>query len=201
MKRYSVAAVVSGPDGSGKSSLATVMVEQVLAEPAVHLHHRPGLLPRSSAAKQVNTDPHGKQPYALWKSVVKVIYVWLDYQLGWWLRLRPTLGRGGSVVIERGWVDLWVDPLRYRLAGVRGLTAVLGRLTPKPDLIVILLADAATLRARRAELSEEEISRQVGVWRRWAEGRSNVVIIDAALPQEEAVAAVRGALDHVTRGR
>ncbi|HUG83313.1 MAG TPA: hypothetical protein VMM13_02050, partial [Euzebya sp.] len=116
MRRYSATVVVAGPDGAGKSSMAAALVDQVLARPVLHLHHRPGVLPRSSAGKQLVTEPHAQAPYSRVVSVAKVLYLWADYRLGWWLRLLPTRRRGGSVVIERGWADIGVDPLRYRLA-------------------------------------------------------------------------------------
>ncbi|HUG83510.1 MAG TPA: hypothetical protein VMM13_03050, partial [Euzebya sp.] len=91
-----------------------------------------------------------------------------------------------------------VDPLRYRLAATPQLTAALERLLPDPDLVVVLAADAEALLARRAELTVEEITRQVGVWRRWADGRSNVVVLDATLPPSDAIDLVRRELERIT---
>lgn len=197
MTRHRAAVVVAGPDGVGKSSLATALVEEVLAAPVLHLHHRPGVLPRSSAGKQLVTEPHAQPPYPRWLSVLKVVYLWADYQLGWWLRVRPLRRRGGSVVLERGWADIGVDPLRYRLAPTPRLTAVLARTLPAPDLVVVLLADAPAILARKDELSPEEITRQVGLWRRWAERRSNVTVIDATISRPEVIDGVRRALARI----
>jgi hypothetical protein len=191
VSRYSTIVVVAGPDGSGKSSLAAAMIDQMLAPPVVHVHHRPGVLPRSAAAAQAVTEPHNSPPYSRPKSVIKLLYLWVDYQLGWWLRLRPVRRRGGSLIIERGWQDLAVDPLRYRLAGVSSLTLILGRLLPRPDLVAVLVADADILIARADELPAAEITRQVGEWSRWAEGRRNVILLDAAASREETLEAIR----------
>ncbi len=195
MKRYSTTLVVAGPDGSGKSSLAAAIIEQVLAPPVVHVHHRPGVLPHSAAAGQAVTEPHKHPPYSVPKSAVKLLYLWVDYQLGWWFRLRPVRRRGGSLIIERGWQDLAVDPLRYRLAGVRRLTLILGRLLPRPDLLAVLVADADILIARADELPAAEITRQLGEWSRWAEGRQDVVLLDAAASREETLEAIRRELE------
>jgi thymidylate kinase len=191
VRRFSTTLVVAGPDGAGKSSLASAMIEQVLAPPVVHVHHRPGVLPRSAAAAQAVTAPHKYPPYSAPKSAIKLLYLWVDYQLGWWFRLRPVRRGGGSVIIERGWQDLAVDPLRYRLARVRRLTLILGRLTPRPDLVAVLVADAETLISRADELSAKEITRQAEEWSRWADGRRNVVLLDAAASREETLEAIR----------
>ncbi|CAN5412793.1 hypothetical protein BH23ACT9_BH23ACT9_29000 [soil metagenome] len=193
--------VVAGPDGAGKTSLATAVVEQLLAAPVLHLHHRPGVLPRSAAAKRENTSPHEQSPYPRWKSLAKLLYLWADYQIGWWLRILPLRRQGGSVLIERGWADIGVDPRRYRLMDTGSLSGILERLLPRPDLTVILLADAPTLRARRTELTAEEITRQVDRWRRWAEGRTDALIVDAALHPEAALAAVDAELRRITDRR
>ncbi len=195
VSQYSATVVVAGPDGAGKSTLATAMVEQMLAAPVIHVHHRPGFLPRSTAAAQAVTEPHKDPPYSTPKSVIKLLYLWVDYQLGWWFRLRPVRRRGGSLMIERGWQDLAVDPVRYRLAGVRRLTVVLGRLLPRPDLVAVLLADPDTLIARADELSAAEITRQTEEWTRWAEGRRNVVLLDASASREQTLEAVRRELE------
>lgn len=195
MRRYSATVVIAGPDGAGKSSLAAEMVDRILAPPVIHLHHRPGLLPRSVAASQPVTEPHKRPPYSQFKSTAKLLYLWIDYQLGWWLRLRPVRRRGGAVIIERGWPDLAVDPLRYRLSGSRQLTAILGALIPRPDLVAVLLAEPELLVARADELPLAEISRQTREWSKWAEGRQNVIVLDAAAARDDSLRVIADELD------
>ena len=186
--------VVVGPDGSGKSELADALVKDVLTQPVLHLHHRPGVLPSRSRHTGPVTEPHAEQPYPVWLSVVKLLYLWGDFVLGWWLRVRPIVARGGSVVLERGWWDLAVDPRRYRLAALPWLVGVLGAAVPRPDVTLILTAAPDVLLARKQELPADELRRQVAVWDVLMRGRMAGVAIDASRPVAQVLADAKAAL-------
>jgi hypothetical protein len=59
---------------------------------------------------------------------------------------------------------------------------MLGLLAPRPDLILILEADAATIRRRKQELSPSEMVRQARAWRSVIPRRQPHIFLDAALP-------------------
>jgi thymidylate kinase len=184
---------ISGPDGSGKSTLCHELAARSLASRRVlHLHHRPHVLP--SRVRAPVARPHGLPPYPKLLSGAKALYLFLDFAFGWMVRVRPLVRRGAWVLLERGWWDIVVDPARYRLSGIGRLARFLGTCLPKPDVTVVLEAPAEQLRERKAELSLEELSRQMTAWRELGTVCGRVYFLDASLPQESVVHAAEVAI-------
>ena len=198
-----VVVTVAGPDGVGKSSLVTALepAAQGLFRRFARLHGGPSVLPAPGALLgrsrdvTVMTEPHRREPSGRAGSIARVSYLWLDACLAWLPRVAWPRRRSTLVVVERGWDDLSVDPRRYRVHGIAAFVALLGRLQPRVDLVVVLDAPATVVHARKPELTASEIGRQRAAWRSRAAGDPDrFVVVDASREQEEVVAAVRGAL-------
>jgi thymidylate kinase len=193
---------VVGPDGTGKSTLATLLVDTLLHGRRVERYYwRPGVLrsPGELVGKEepgLVTEPHAREPQSFVRSTARLLYYALDFSLGYWLKYRPILQDGGAVVVERGWQDVLVDPRRYLLRSTH-LARVLGRLVPgtTPDVMVILHAPAAVVHARKQELQLREITRQLNTWRATARARRRVLVLDARKSPTELVADVTTALE------
>lgn len=192
--RRGVCVVVAGPDGTGKSTVVEHLVNDVLAGPVQVLHHRPHLLGQRTKHEGAVTEPHRQQPYPSGLSVAKLLFLYLDHLVGWFVKVRPWLLKGGGVIVERGWWDLVVDPRRYRLRPAPRLVAALGRLLPRPDVTVVLGGNAATIAARKAELSVEETERQLRGWASLSTTRPRMRQIDATQPLSDVLASVRRAV-------
>jgi thymidylate kinase len=186
--------VVAGTDGSGKSSVASRLSDRLAPyfRRRLKLHWSPGVLPRpgSLVGREARdpSRPHGAAPHGRVLSTLASLYHWFDHALGYTLRIRPTLVRSGIVVMERGYHDVLVDPLRYRLNS-SWLAQRLGRLLPQPDVTILLLGDPSVLHARKPELAQEEIERQQGRWVRLGGDLGTVAVVDAGRPLEEVLAA------------
>jgi len=185
--------LIVGPDGSGKSSLASRLVEAARRDgrPARHMHWRPGLLPQAGTLGGTSPDPsrpHGRKVYGRLLSLLRVYYYWIDFFLGLRLRALPVRARGGFVIMERGWWDFAVDPLRYRLRVRPDLVERLGRLLPRPDLVMILEAPPEVLTERKTELPSAELARQSTRWRHVGFPKGVVpVVLDASRRLEDVV--------------
>ena len=156
---------IAGPDGSGKTTLVNELAKTLSDDREVAALRRVGILPRRTPEGVAVTEPHGAAPYGRAASLAKVAYLYADYLLGWTFKVRRHAGAGGIVLLERGWWDHAVDPLRYRLAVSRPLLWRLGRLLPKPDAVLVLEAPPGVVSARKNELGEAEVARQSRAWR------------------------------------
>lgn len=185
-----VVAVV-GPDGTGKSTLAPRLVDRCQAYfwRTRRFHWRPGILPRAGAlVGSKGSDPnrpHDAAPHGRIVSTGVLLYYWLDFFVGSWLKLMPLRTRSTLIVVERGWWDIVVDPKRYRMQVPLGLVVALGRLLPRPDVTLVLEAPGPILVERKQELSTGEAERQMRAWRDIARKHLRYVRVDASLPITE----------------
>ena len=158
-----------GLDGSGKSTLIERVVETLqkhdVEAQSKHLH--PGLLPALSTLtfrQQESgpvTDPHAKEPSGRVISLIRFLYYWLDYALGYWLMIFPQLlTRRCAFLFDRYFYDYLVDPRRCRVRLPTRLVEFFALLTPSPHLVIVLEAEAEVLYRRKPELPLEELKRQ-----------------------------------------
>ncbi|GAA6744353.1 hypothetical protein Thermus71206_21970 [Thermus antranikianii] len=191
---------VLGPDGSGKSTLIANLEKDLKGafRRTARFHLMPGLLRRRGDGRPV-TDPHGKPPRSLPASLLKLLYYLLDYNLGYWLKVRPALVRSSLVTFDRYYADLFVDPKRYRYSGPIWLACFVGRLIPKPDLFIILDLPAELAHARKPEVPLEEARRLRERYLELARSLPNAHVVDASKPLEEVVTEVeRIILDYMS---
>jgi hypothetical protein len=157
---------VVGPDGSGKSSVAVELIDQLRAQGmrVVHTHGRPqSIVRRAPPAGADPSAPHAARARGGTLSLAKYLLAAVDFRVS-----RSRFGRRCDVwVSERPLVDYQVDPTRYQLspAMLRPVRSM-SRHVAVPDCLVVLDGDAATMAARKPELGQAEIERQLIEWRR-----------------------------------
>jgi thymidylate kinase len=185
---------ILGPDGSGKSSVIAQYVPAM--ETCFHgvalFHLRPRVLGGSAGGQAPNTDPHGQKPRGLILSTGKAFYLWADYVLGYWFRIRPLLAASKLVVFDRYYHDLLIDTRRFRYGGPRWLARAIARFIPIPDVMLILDTPAEVLQARKREVSIEESARQAEAYRAITASagvRGRAVLIDGSRPLDQVVRA------------
>lgn len=194
--------LVVGPDGAGKSTVVDAIVARAQAAGVrvSRAHYRPGLIAGRGEVGPV-TAPHSAPARSILASLAKLAVVFCDHLVGGNTRWRGQR-RTGLLLLERGWFDLAVDPCRYRVPVVLvGLVGVLGRLLPRPDLVLLLTGDAVALHGRKPEIGVAEVARQIQRWRRVAPsaGRRVVEVDTVATQPDAAAAAMYAALPSVGR--
>jgi hypothetical protein len=184
-------ALVVGPDGAGKSSLLGYVdgAARAAGVSVVHAHYRPGRIRPGSAAG--TAAPHRQVPRPAVVAAAKVLVVFLDHAAAWcsgWGRQR----RRGILILERGWHDMLVDPVRYRLPRRVGpLVRALGGCLPRADVVLLLSGDPVLIDARKPEIGAAEVARQLAAWRGLAARLGRAVVEIDTTSVEPAVSAAR----------
>jgi thymidylate kinase len=192
---------VMGPDGVGKTTFidrfSTGLAElQVKELDTIQVQHfRPHLIPNINELLTGNPEvisefnnPHSAAPASMPSSLLRITYYWVDYVLGYWLRLRKRIISGRTIVFDRYFYDFIVDPRRSRLSLPAWVPRLYLALTPKPDLVFFLDAEASEIYARKQELQPDEIARQLDAYRMLAEREPDrFVRLDAGQPPEKIV--------------
>jgi thymidylate kinase len=179
----------SGPDGSGKTTLidalAAFATRRVMVSTA-RFHTRPFLLPRLNAfvpmssekRRVLETERDVPERSNAAKSFIRLLYALVDYNLGYWFKVRPQLAKGNLVVFDRYYQDFLVDSHRRGIALPQWILDTCARFVPKPDRHVFVLAKGEALAARKGELDALEGDGQSVRYRHLATTVGSPVVID-----------------------
>jgi thymidylate kinase len=190
--------VLLGPDGAGKSTILEALDRDLAPafRRTMHFHLQPGLLRRSSGNGSLVVNPHGKKPRGKVESLAKAIIWFLEFTIGYLVKVRPSISQSSLVLFDRYLADVIVDPLRYRYSGSPRLIHWIWKVSPKPDLIFLLDVPAEILQQRKKEVPFSESERSRSQYVRFVRSLANANIIDASRPIPDVVANVnRIALD------
>ncbi len=161
--------VVVGPDGVGKTTLATSLM-RAWDGPVSYFHFLPtsensmisdpGVV-HETQVPQPKPSRNGNPVMGVARILRNVIRSWFAY----WKHIRPRVRRGAIVVGDR-WVYGYVgQPYSLRFYGPSWLAKVGVRFAPKPDLLIRLSAGPELIAHRKAELSISEIRTEIGLWK------------------------------------
>ena len=162
---------VFGPDGVGKSSVISAVVNAIspLFEHQRMMRWRPQLV-SSRIAKEPHKFrlPHSAGTHPLPLSMAKLAGAFLDFYLDHITSTRNQLCGGSLIAWDRYFHDLVVDTKRYRYEGPLWYPELLLRCLPTPHrfLGIVLDAEQETILRRKHELPVEEIQRQRNQYRR-----------------------------------
>lgn len=193
---------VLAPDGTGKTTFIEAL-EEILnlyyvnnpSDHRTHVYHfRPAILPnlgevgeKAGVMEQDKnwTNPHrGKAANPL-SSLVRIAYYTLDYIIGWAKYVRNDVHYDRHVLFDRYSYDFIVDPLRTKLGLPKWVRKFFVRLTPQPKVVFVLDADTETIYSRKQELTKEEITRQLGLYRELTDSHKRFHKISALQTPEE----------------
>lgn len=162
---------IIGPDGTGKTTLIEGIKEFV--EPIYtefkYIHLRPTFVPATiqikkkinSSTKTTIPKPHANKEYNYLKDLLKTFTIYIDYFIGYQFNINPYKRKNFFICSDRYFYDMLVDPKRFRVKSLSKLTKFIFRKTlQKPDITLLLQADAETVFKRKKDLTFEEIKRQ-----------------------------------------
>uniref|UniRef100_UPI003FEEB842 hypothetical protein n=1 Tax=Segatella copri TaxID=165179 RepID=UPI003FEEB842 len=203
-RKYEKSFSVMAPDGTGKTTFLTQLLNRLaflyVDAPnntgRFHLYHfRPSLFPnlgevgeKARIMKQDTdfTNPHRAKPAGLVSSLIRITYYWMDYVLGWMYYTRRDVQYDLYTVYDRYSYDLLVDPRRTRLKLPYWVRRCFVVCMPHPKINFFLKASPDVIIKRKAELTHDEIIRQVSAYERLSV-RKNVITIDANRCMDEMI--------------
>ena len=159
-----------GPDGSGKSTVADLLEEQLREEGVnvLRFHWRPRILP--SFKKNYTTssfnNPTGLPIRSYLISLICYIYFFFDFFVAGCVNFKSSKVTPAVVIYERYYFDVLIHPQRYQLKNIAWLGRWLSGMLRKPNLAYLLTGTPDIIFNRKPELSVDEISRQIGLVRR-----------------------------------
>ena len=184
------AIAVMGTDGSGKTTLIDAMMP-VLTE-ATHneveyKHLRPNMIPalgsvgrgKSSQPNAPVNRPHDKEASGSMMSLFRVIYYSLDYYIGYWVTIYPSLVKRAHICIfDRYFYDFLIDQKRMRIRLPQWVITLVFKFAPKPSLILCLGGNPEKIYQRKPETSLHEVTRQVNNLKEFCVQHEKAVWID-----------------------
>jgi len=166
----------SGPDGAGKTTIIrdiTEFAQRRVTSDVVEFHTRPFLIrnpfkgPMSvqdvQSEKRKRSQESGFMNGVL--SVLRLCILYIDFTLGYWLKIRPQLQNGTLVIFDRYWYDYLVDPVARGINLPMPMISKAVSTLREPDLSVFVVAQPKTIHERKQELGLEEASTQVDAYR------------------------------------
>jgi hypothetical protein len=157
LARRGIDVAILGPDGAGKSTLATR-----LAEP----------LPIPTRTIYLGLYGAGRTTPRRLGLPIRIWWLWKGWLAGAWHRLR-----GRVVVYDRHALDAAGSPARSLRRRLRRWTLV--HAIPGPSLVIVLDAPGDALHDRKGEHDPDRLEAMRAAYRRIAEGRKNAVVLDA----------------------
>jgi thymidylate kinase len=161
----------TGVDGVGKTTVIHALLQElssIFSNAHVLLHFRPGIYGnlgevahKTGLKKTVDNNfekPHRGTKTGRLSSLLRLIYYTVDYQLGFWLKVKSTTRFTKLVIFDRYYTDVICDGRRSRIFLSERFLTNWGRcLVPSLDFMIFLIADPEKIRQRKNELTLNEI--------------------------------------------
>ncbi|MDK2743955.1 MAG: glycosyltransferase family 4 protein [Nitrospira sp. BO4] len=110
----------------------------------------------------MSSPPHSSK-YTGIISLARFVYYWIDFIVGYWVKIFPRKLRGQLIIGERYYMDVVVHPERYGFDVSRWLLRSARAWIPSPDLVVLLKAEPQVVYMRKPELPLHCIAQQLSL--------------------------------------
>lgn len=159
--------VLVGPDGVGKTTVATEMIRR-RGGCTGYVHFRPPFWSRLEQAPERTDVAFRNKAHSdgsLVMGVARLTYSFFSFWLGYLVRIRPAVRRGCLVVGDRWGYGYVLQPTALGFHGPRWAARLLVSWMPRPDLLVSLEAPVSVVMSRKQELSATQIEEEISLVR------------------------------------
>lgn len=195
--KYAKTISVIAPDGTGKTTFLEELSKKINyffvndeSDKRLHYYHfRPSVLPnlgeigeKTGVMEQDKdfSNPHRGKPANPISSLFRITYYTMDYIIGWQKCVRKDVQYDRFSIFDRYSYDFIVDPLRTKLNLPEPIRKFFVRITPQPKIVFVLDADPEIIFKRKQELTLDEISRQIVIYRELSKSNNRFRRIDAS---------------------
>ena len=187
---------IIGPDGVGKSTIISSLVEEYN-----HAGIKRVLLLNRDHKKSNTGEPirnYEKPPYSAAVTFVKLSVKAITWIVKYYTEIRPEL-RSGTLLIADHFYFLitLLDPLKARLSGPEFVRRFFYRLVPKPDYYIYLDAPLDVIFSRKQETTRDELEQLINRHREFLSSIPNSVSVDANRPVKDIVVDISQKIDQI----
>lgn len=192
---------ILGADGSGKSTVIDGLIAHLASKEidVVYQHWKPVLGGKDESDNGPVVDPHAQTPRGIVASMLKVGVLLAIWRLSFWGDLGKQRKEGKLILFDRFYADLLNDPIRYRYGASRAFASILFKCMPKPDLILLLDAEAEVLYARKPEVELGELKKIISRYRHYIKNEKCGLLVNSDQPVNDVIADVIAAAEKVLK--
>ena len=164
--RRGLLVIVVGPDGAGKTSVASELI-RTFDGTARYFHFIPpiiGKLEYEASLDMPAPPDKGRACGSILGGWLRLDRNFARYWIGYMRRIRPSLRSGELVVGDRWGYGYLVQPHALKFYGPARLAALALRLMPKPDVVLNISGDPAVMFSRKQDLTIDQIRSESEAW-------------------------------------
>lgn len=178
-----------GPSGAGKSAVIDAIRKQFSKAYQEIICIEAGA---ASPARGLNLSPeaedeHDQPQRGMLASIFQLVRLTFGFLLAYVIQIIPAMRQSKLVIFDRYVYDLLVGSRTFRYKGPQWLLHLATRLSPRPDLVILLDAPARVLQLRKPEFPLEEAVEQRASYLQLVRSMHDSVVINASKPLPDVI--------------
>jgi len=188
--KKNIIVTLMGVDGAGKTTLSKKLHK--MFKGSIYLHLKPYIFFQDR--RTVIRDPHKEKKSTFIFSFLRLLSWLISYKIFFYQRKKNKI-----YIFDRYAHDVLIDPLRYKHDLYQGITKYILSFFPEPDLWVFLNPSIKTIKARKQELSNYELRRQINAYNIFFKTKKKVLKLNTIIQKEKLITRIRKSIIHIVK--